>query len=266
MACPFAQFSPLVLLSLLALFFQFGASFFSPKPFMASLQRGRSLAGEEKELAGGVLGLRHDDCFGLWELRSLFFVRYCGRWVDVFVAVVSRGPHPQGVSTCASICCCGCDIRSVLVRQVEEDVLRPCVHRSCSVVLGSASKLWQSLLAPRFCRRTLMFAVPIRSSSGSQFHYCCVGDSCNIRCCTYELSIRALRRRLASLAMPCPPLGTLLTAVVLLICCAFGPTITCSPLASDAAFVATARCTRSAMLLSIDLYSYIYQVRVFFAF
>lgn len=48
MACPFAQLSPLLLLSFLALFFQFGASFFSPKPLMASLQRGRSFSGEEE--------------------------------------------------------------------------------------------------------------------------------------------------------------------------------------------------------------------------
>lgn len=47
MACPFAQLSPLVLLSLIALFFQFGASFFLPKPLAASLHRGRALAGEE---------------------------------------------------------------------------------------------------------------------------------------------------------------------------------------------------------------------------
>lgn len=46
MACPFAQLSPLLLLSFLVLFFQFGASFFSPKPLMASLQRGRSFSGE----------------------------------------------------------------------------------------------------------------------------------------------------------------------------------------------------------------------------
>ncbi|CAN0489269.1 unnamed protein product, partial [Ectocarpus sp. 12 AP-2014] len=43
MGCPFAQLSPLLLLSCLVLFFQFGASFLSPKPLLASLQRGRSL-------------------------------------------------------------------------------------------------------------------------------------------------------------------------------------------------------------------------------
>lgn len=47
MACPFAQLSPLVLLSLIALFFQFGASFFLPKPLAASFHRGRALAGEK---------------------------------------------------------------------------------------------------------------------------------------------------------------------------------------------------------------------------
>ncbi|CAM9247751.1 unnamed protein product [Scytosiphon promiscuus] len=44
MGCPFAQLSPLLLVSCLVLFFQFGASFFSPKPLLASLQRGRSLS------------------------------------------------------------------------------------------------------------------------------------------------------------------------------------------------------------------------------
>ncbi len=46
MGCPFAQLSPLLVLSCLVLFFQFGVSFLSPKPLLASLQRGRSLAGE----------------------------------------------------------------------------------------------------------------------------------------------------------------------------------------------------------------------------
>lgn len=45
MACPFAQLSPLLLLSFLVLFLQYGASFFSPKPLLASIHRGKSLVG-----------------------------------------------------------------------------------------------------------------------------------------------------------------------------------------------------------------------------
>lgn len=48
MACPFAQLSPLLLLSLLVLFLQYGASFFSPKPLLASLHRGRSISGQSR--------------------------------------------------------------------------------------------------------------------------------------------------------------------------------------------------------------------------
>lgn len=53
MGCPFAQLSPLLLLSCLVLFFQFGASFFSPKPVLASLQRGRSLTGKGERAGRG---------------------------------------------------------------------------------------------------------------------------------------------------------------------------------------------------------------------
>ncbi|CAM9091870.1 unnamed protein product, partial [Pylaiella littoralis] len=51
MGCPFAQLSPLLLLSCLVLFFQFGASFLSPKPLLASLQRGRSLSASSSSAA-----------------------------------------------------------------------------------------------------------------------------------------------------------------------------------------------------------------------
>ncbi|CAN0210700.1 unnamed protein product [Ascophyllum nodosum] len=54
MACPFAQLSPLLLLSFLVLFLQFGASFFSPKPIIASLHRGRSMAGSTSSRSRGA--------------------------------------------------------------------------------------------------------------------------------------------------------------------------------------------------------------------
>lgn len=74
MGCPFAQLSPLLLLSCLVLFFQFGASFLSPKPLLASLQRGRSLAGERcGEKVGTGAGFGAAMLAGFWlNVRFVF--------------------------------------------------------------------------------------------------------------------------------------------------------------------------------------------------
>lgn len=98
MACPFAQLSPLLLLSFLALFFQYGASFFSPKPIVASLHRGRSFTGELRICFLCILVRRLSIPWFEKRMRlSIAFFAFDNAFV--FSKAGNTGVHPTGYRT-----------------------------------------------------------------------------------------------------------------------------------------------------------------------